>query len=151
MQIIMQKTVFIIIIILIVVIGGYFLLKGGKTSTITAPTPAPGVAPEEVEERVVLPEEAGPVKEFTVIGTEYSFSPSTISVEAGERVKINFRNEGRIVHNLIFRDSGIGTRSIGGGESETIEFTAPASGIYSFLCTISGHAVAGMVGDLEVE
>jgi azurin len=32
------------------------------------------------------------------------------------------------------------TRIIGGGESQTIEFDAPAPGTYSFVCTKPGHA-----------
>jgi len=31
------------------------------------------------------------------------------------------------------------TRMIGGGESDTITFTAPAKGTYEFLCTFPGH------------
>ena len=39
----------------------------------------------------------------------------------------------------------------GGGESVTVEFTAPAAGKYQFICTFPGHFQAGMVGQLIVE
>ena len=39
----------------------------------------------------------------------------------------------------------------GGGESVTVEFTAPAAGKYQFICTFPAHFAAGMVGQLIVE
>ena len=146
----MKKTILIIIIILIVIFGGYFLLRGRYQPIV----PSPG-APEETPEVTIPQEEALPpdasVKEFTVRGTEYSFSPSSITVSAGDRVKITFKNEGRILHNLVIRDLGVGTRTIGSGQSDTVEFVAPQSGTYTFICSLPGHATSGMVGDLIVE
>ena len=42
------------------------------------------------------------------------------------------------------------TKTIGGGESVTIEFTAPEKGSYDFICSFPGHA-AMMNGKLIVE
>lgn len=42
------------------------------------------------------------------------------------------------------------TKMLGGGESDTIEFEAPAVGDYQFLCTFPGH-VALMNGSLVVK
>jgi azurin len=42
------------------------------------------------------------------------------------------------------------TKLIGGGESDTIEFTAPARGAYDFVCTFPGHS-ALMKGKLMVQ
>lgn len=42
------------------------------------------------------------------------------------------------------------TKMIGGGESTTIEFTAPARGAYSYICTFPGHS-ALMKGKLIVQ
>jgi uncharacterized cupredoxin-like copper-binding protein len=36
------------------------------------------------------------------------------------------------------------------GGSETIEFTAPAAGSYTFVCTYPGHYGGGMKGVLTV-
>lgn len=44
------------------------------------------------------------------------------------------------------------TKLLGPGESETIEFTAPAeAGNYEFLCSFPGHAPAGMKGVMVVK
>ncbi|MCF8713827.1 azurin [Joostella atrarenae] len=42
------------------------------------------------------------------------------------------------------------TKLIGGGESDTIEFEAPAAGTYDFLCSFPGH-FAAMQGKFIVE
>jgi azurin len=39
----------------------------------------------------------------------------------------------------------------GGGETVSVEFTAPAPGKYTFICTFPAHFQAGMVGQLIVE
>lgn len=42
------------------------------------------------------------------------------------------------------------TKLIGGGESTTIEFAAPAKGVYEFICSFPGHS-AMMKGTFYVE
>lgn len=42
------------------------------------------------------------------------------------------------------------TKMLGGGESDTIEFEAPAPGTYTFMCTFPGH-YALMQGKFIVE
>jgi azurin len=42
------------------------------------------------------------------------------------------------------------TKLIGGGQSDTIEFQAPAKGVYEFICTFPGHS-AVMKGTFYVE
>ncbi len=94
---------------------------------------------------------SGPVKEITVVGTEFSFNPSSISVRAGEKVKIIFKNLGGATHNLTIEGLGASTKTIGPDKTDTIEFTAPTSGTYNFFCSIPGHKAAGMEGQLIVE
>jgi plastocyanin len=137
----MNKTLWIIVAILLVVFVGYFLMRGYR-----APTSTPTAPKEEV-----TPTPGAPVKEITVVGTEFSFNPSSITLSAGERVKIIFKNEGKAPHNLVIQGLGIGTRTIGGGQTDTIEFTAPSSGTYTFYCSVPGHRSAGMEGKLEVK
>ena len=44
-----------------------------------------------------------------------------------------------------------GTKIVDGGGSETLSFTAPATGSYTYLCTVPGHYPAGMKGALIVK
>lgn len=148
----MKKIILIIVIALLAGIGGYFLLRSGyqAPAPVSAPTPAPGINSETVEEKVVS-EGTSEIKEFTVSGTEYSFSPSSVTVKAGDQVIITFRNTGRLIHNLVIEGLGISSKTIRGGQTDTIEFTAPASGAYTIFCSVPGHRAAGMEATLKVE
>src|SRR5262249_3241795 len=42
------------------------------------------------------------------------------------------------------------TRLIGPGQSATLTYTFKTSGTYEYLCTVPGHAAAGMKGDVKV-
>jgi plastocyanin len=150
----MNKTLLIIGVIILLVIGGYFIfMRGYQTPTSAPSAPTPPVLQSEVTttEGGVLAPTPPSIREFTVVGSEFSFSPSSISVSAGERVKIIFKNEGKAPHNLVIQGLGIGTRTIGGGQTDTVEFTAPSSGTYTFYCSVPGHRSAGMEGKLEVK
>ncbi len=43
------------------------------------------------------------------------------------------------------------TKLVGPGESDAVTFTAPAAGVYDYICTFPGHALAGMRGTLTVK
>lgn len=147
----MRSKYIAIIIVLLVGVGGYFLLKGGyQASAPTAPaptTPTEKAAPALEEATLTSPA----VREFIVSGSEFSFSPASISVKASEKVKITFKNNGRALHNLTVEGLNIGTKTIGGGKTDIVEFTAPASGTHAFFCSVPGHRQAGMEGQLKVE
>ena len=142
----MNKTILIIVAVIIIGIGGYFLLKGGNQAPAQSPTPAPEIAPGEVEEKIVFE-----IEEIIVKGSEFAFSPSTITVTVGEQVTINFQNEGSAIHNLVIEGLGVSSRTIGGDNSDIVEFIAPASGTYTVFCSVPGHRAAGMIGSLKVE
>lgn len=89
-------------------------------------------------------------KEITVSGTEFSFNPSSITLKAGEAVKLTFKNAGTISHNFVVEGTKIRTRTISPG-STSIEFTAPKTGKYTFYCSVPGHRERGMLGSLTVE
>lgn len=150
----MNKIILIIIVILIAVAGGYFLLRGGYqapapvTPEVTVPEETSEVTTPEEEVSAPIPSEA---KEFAVSGNEYSFNPSSINVKAGDQVKITLKNTGRLVHNFVIRDLGVSGRTISPGQTDTIEFAVPEAGTYTFICSVPGHAIAGMLGDLVVE
>ena len=47
-------------------------------------------------------------------------------------------------------DAGTGTRMISPGQSKTLRIGILRRGTYEYLCTVSGHASAGMKGTLKV-
>ena len=130
----------------------FLLLRGGYQAPTTQQVPAPGAT--GVEEMVVTPdaeETAGEVREITVSGSEYSFSPSSITVGEGERIRLTFKNTGNLPHNLTVEGLGIATRTISGGATNTVEFVVEESGTYTTFCSVGNHRSLGMEGELSVE
>jgi nitrite reductase (NO-forming) len=87
----------------------------------------------------------------TVVAKKFSFAPSTVTAEAGETVTIEFANKGSLSHNLTFKKLDAKTETIQSGNTQTIEVQVDAPGTYQFICTVPGHAQAGMKGKLVVE
>jgi plastocyanin len=83
--------------------------------------------------------------------TDLAFDKTELSSEPGE-VTIDFENPATLEHNVAIEKDGEAL-----AESETISqgkttVTADlAPGTYTFLCTIPGHAEAGMEGKLTVK
>src|ERR687886_2501799 len=75
----------------------------------------------------------------TDTGAELKFVPDTAEAPANTPVKLTFQNKSTSQpHNLNFQQ-GITTKtgdSVAPGASETISFTTPAAGNYTFVCTI---------------
>ena len=100
---------------------------------------------------------------------QMKFDLSEIRVKAGEKVKLTLNHTGKFKkdvmgHNFVLLAAGTDvakfataamsakatgyipakgalahTKLIGGGESTTIEFTAPKKGTYDFICSFPGH------------
>lgn len=116
-------------------------------------TPAPSPARPKISESVSpspSPKE-GKVLQIEVEGYEYYFSPSKLSLKAGEKVKITFRNNGVLPHNLTITDLGIASKTIGPKQMTSLEFTAQKSGSFSMFCSVGNHRALGMEGDVRID
>jgi azurin len=110
-------------------------------------------------------------------GEEMAFDKTSLTVKAGQKVKLTFKNGSGMQHNWVLVKPGaadaVGNASIAAGnskgwlatgpdvlahtklvdpkQSDTIEFTAPDKpGDYPYLCTFPGHASI-MRGVLKVK
>ena len=78
---------------------------------------------------------------------DLGFKPAQLTVAAAGPVAVTFVNDGATAHNITFAD---GTAlSADAGKTATGTVTIPAAGL-SFLCSIPGHAAAGMTGSIAV-
>jgi nitrosocyanin len=89
------------------------------------------------------------VKEFTVSGTNFKFTPTTLAVKKGDTVKITFKNTGG-VHNFKIDEFNVGTKQIQGGTEETVQFVADKAGTFEYYCSVGTHRQMGMKGTLTV-
>lgn len=100
-------------------------------------------------ERNAPPPEAG-AEEVGVAGGEFFFEPDEIRLEAGEPAELAFRNRGMMFHTLTIGELDVDLRAAP-GESLSGGMGDVEPGRYTFLCTVPGHAEAGMRGVLVVE
>ncbi len=83
----------------------------------------------------------------TVKAKEFSFTLSKKTVT--KSVKFTVMNVGKLPHD--FKISGHKTPLISPGKSATLVVHFPRAGKYPYLCTVPGHAAAGMKGTLTVK
>jgi nitrosocyanin len=92
----------------------------------------------------------GAVKEFTVTGANFSFDPTTITVNKGDTVKVTFKNaEG--MHDFVIDEFNVRTKVIRGGSEETVQFIADKTGSFEYYCSVGTHRQMGMKGTLIVQ
>ena len=92
----------------------------------------------------------GDVKEFTLTAKRFEFSPSTITVNKGDKVKITITSMD-VTHGFSLPDFNINER-LEPNQPVTVEFVAGKTGTFTFRCNIicgSGHS--SMSGTLIVK
>ena len=120
----------------IIIAGGIVAAAcgGGKatpTSTPTQPS-APGAPPA--------------VREIRVSASSFKFEPSSISVKAGERVRLTVESTD-IFHTFSVDELNIDI-SLRGGQKAVEEFVASKTGTFTLYCR--PHRSVGMVGTFQV-
>jgi nitrite reductase (NO-forming) len=91
---------------------------------------------------------ANATTKITVVGTEFKFAFSKRSIPAPGTVIFTFINKGKISHN--FKIGGKVTPNLLPGKSAKITVKFTKKGHYAYVCTIPGHAGAGMKGTFSV-
>lgn len=92
----------------------------------------------------------GTEKTFTVTGSNFAFSPSTMTVNKGDKVTIVFKNSGGF-HDLKIDEFNVATAQIQGGAEETVSFIADKTGTFEYYCSVGTHRQMGMKGTLTVK
>ncbi|HEY6731315.1 MAG TPA: plastocyanin/azurin family copper-binding protein [Solirubrobacterales bacterium] len=117
----------------------------------------PGEAITEEEESAGGGEEshsdagASTTLELAADPVQLAFDKTELTAKAGE-VTIDFDNPAAIEHNVVIEENGkelAGFEPIIEAEEELTADLEP--GTYEFICTVTGHAEAGMTGTLTVE
>lgn len=93
--------------------------------------------------------------QITISMTEMRFTPNRIDAKVGQTISIRVVNNGAQRHDLAFPAlqmpslQGVET-NLAPGESTTITLKFDRQGVHEFICTLPGHAVAGMTGAVYV-
>ncbi len=116
---------------------------------------------------------SGPERTVTVTMRDIGFEPATIAMRTGERMRLDLRNDGALVHDFTIETMPIASKStkggmtagqhahdagrfalhlaLEGGKQGEARFTASKAGEYTYYCTVPGHREAGMQGTIRVE
>lgn len=154
-----MSMILIAVVLLLLVGGGLYIFSQQKNTTSQTPATQnqQGAAPTSMEPSgtPAVTETTGDAmtastKEITVTGQNFSFTPSTITVKKGDKVKLTFKNAGG-VHDFTIDELGVKTKQIPGGQSDTVEFIADKAGTFEYYCSVGNHRQLGMKGTLTVE
>ncbi len=115
---------------------------------------------------------SAPAAQITVNMTEFAFTPNVINVSAGQPVELTLINDGAVEHDFVVEIIPVDDVSTEGmemdhmsgdhaeydlhsataaGSTSTLRFTVTEPGTYKIICSVPGHADAGMVGELIVK
>lgn len=117
--------------------------------SMVAATPAPLTA-EQQQQLAAGTATTITQKTFTIDGGNFYFSPNKITVNKGDTVTINFKNDGGI-HDFVIDALNVKIPVIMTGVTATTTFTVQTTGTYQFYCSVPGHKTRGMVGTLIVQ
>jgi nitrite reductase (NO-forming) len=112
---------------------------------VGAASPASGV---DQPNATSAPAVAAATGELKIEAFDLGFKPAALTVPAAGTYKVTFANTGATTHDLTFAD---GTKLVAeAGQTTTADVAIPAGGL-AFVCSIPGHAQAGMTGQVSVE
>ena len=117
----------------------------GGSPVVVVPCATPGSSPVTGDEQPP----AG-LTMAEVVMVDISFEPTQFTIPADTDVTIQLVNNGVLPHNFAVPSEGIQSEDFASGASGSITVNLPA-GTYEFICSVPGHADAGMRGMLTVE
>lgn len=88
--------------------------------------------------------------EMRVVAGDMFFDPSQLRLTSGETVNITLDNQGAAFHDITIPALDF-VLAAEGGELSRGALSDIEPGIYDFLCSVPGHAQAGMTGTLTIE
>lgn len=141
-----MKKILIALVVIVLLAGGWYLYT--KKGTYMGPQPQ---AQQESVTTTPAPTSSTSSATITVIGNEFAFSPSKITLTKGTAVTIVFKNQGHYPHNFTVAELGVKTATIQPGETTSVTFTPDKTGTFTYECTVPGHADRGMTGSLTVQ
>jgi nitrite reductase (NO-forming) len=81
------------------------------------------------------------------------FEPSSLTVNAGQPVQVTLTNAGQMQHDWSLTQGATQPVKIvaNAGQTAVGTFTIQQPGTYTFICSVPGHAAAGMQGTITAQ
>jgi plastocyanin len=150
------------VIIVLIALGGWYIVSKNKTSNDDVNMPAGSETTSsgdgaKAESPVVngtftttTTVTTSAVKEFTVVGSNFKFEPSVLSVNKGDTVKITFKDINGF-HDFRIDEFNVATKQMQEGNEQTVTFIADKAGSFEYYCSVGEHRAMGMKGTLTVK
>jgi len=81
----------------------------------------------------------------TITAADFSFTPSTLNVAPGSTVTLTLKNTGSSKHNFTTEGGPTANQDLDPGSTQTVTFTAPQTGSFSFHCEYHPKAMTGTI------
>jgi uncharacterized cupredoxin-like copper-binding protein len=96
---------------------------------------------------------AGAHRVTVTVGDSMQFAPAALVVRAGQPGELTLRNGGGTPHDVTLARAASGPVTIEAlaGQTARGAFTIETPGTYAFVCTVPGHAAAGMRGTITAQ
>lgn len=130
-------------------VAAAYARPASQDATPGATPGTPGATPEGTPVGGTPGAAAGGATTVEISMIDLAFEPADVSIPAGVDVTVNATNNGVLPHNWAVAEPSLTTETIQGGQVSSVVVNLPA-GTYDLLCTVPGHASAGMVGVLTV-
>lgn len=155
------KYVIIVVFILLIAFVGFYAYKKATKQTQPAPLQMKPSQTMKTQETITpsAPRETGSAssgamqnttQKITVTGSNFTFSPKTLTVKKGQPVELTFKSSGG-AHDFVIDEFNIKTQITPGGQSETVTFTPDKTGTFNYYCSVGNHRAMGMQGTIIVE
>ena len=157
-------VIIIIALIIVAAISGYFIVNKNTSNSNNQPqtnTPIINTPPQTVETQPEpstqptatpspTPTTRPSIKEFSMTAKRFTFTPSTITVNLGDTVKLHITSQDTL-HGITIPDYGI-AKNLPAGSTVDIQFVADKKGTFTFQCSVfCGDGHSGMRGQLIVQ
>ena len=117
---------------------GATVATGGPGASVAIPANAPAAGTQQVT---------------VTVGSAMQFAPSAIVVRAGQPIELTLRNGGGIPHDVTLAEGASHPVKLEAQAGQTARgtFTINSPGTYAFVCSVPGHAAAGMRGTITAQ
>lgn len=127
---------------LALIVGSSLVLGACAPATPTPQTPTEPTTPSPTLE-------SGPIKNFKITASQFTYTPNTITVNQGDQVQIELTSAD-VAHGFALPDYNI-DQAIQPGQTATVTFTATKKGTFTFKCNLPcGPGHKDMQGTLVV-
>lgn len=144
----MNSTRIAIIVIVIVLVAGAAYLY-----TTSNNQPAVNDTTEIIQQEEVVDDTQMEADTDTVVmevsGANFSFTPPTMTVKKGQKVKVVF-TANDMQHDFVIDELDVRSQIVTAGNTTEVEFTPTEAGEFEYYCSVGNHRAQGMVGTLTV-